>query len=138
MTNILPQAPSNNRGSWRELEEYSRDLVYQLDRTLLVMTGGYGKQAQLASGRVTVPSRLWKIIVVLEVGQSVEDIDGNTLVIAVDMPNRDEIDENWRTYQTTIDRIELATGYDFLSTVPENIQTILESSLADTALTMAR
>ncbi|NER82781.1 MAG: DNA/RNA non-specific endonuclease, partial [Leptolyngbya sp. SIO1D8] len=37
MSNILPQAPENNRGVWRELEEYSRDLVYQFDRELIVI-----------------------------------------------------------------------------------------------------
>ncbi|HEY9881909.1 MAG TPA: DNA/RNA non-specific endonuclease, partial [Leptolyngbyaceae cyanobacterium] len=36
MTNIVPQAPNNNRGTWRELEEYERDLVYQYDRELYI------------------------------------------------------------------------------------------------------
>ncbi|MEL6382426.1 MAG: DNA/RNA non-specific endonuclease [Cyanobacteria bacterium J06626_18] len=131
MTNILPQAPENNRGPWRELEEYSRDLVYQLGLELMVIAGGYGEQTQLADGRVTAPSRLWKIIVVLE--QSEQDLAAMGLaspIIAVDMPNQDTIASDWRLYQTTLDRIELATGYDFLSELPLDVQEELEAELA--------
>jgi endonuclease G len=131
MTNILPQAPQNNRGVWRELEEYSRDWVYQFDWTLYILAGGYGVQDTLAAGRVTVPSRLWKIIVVIEPGETIADIDAETPIIAVDMPNRDTAIEDWRVYQTTVDRIELATGYDFLSTVPVATQAILEAAEFD-------
>ncbi|MEM9769356.1 MAG: DNA/RNA non-specific endonuclease [Cyanobacteria bacterium P01_D01_bin.71] len=131
MTNILPQAPDNNRGVWRELEEYSRDWVYQFDRTLLIIAGGYGEQTRLAAGQVIVPSRLWKIIVILEPGQAPSDIDENTLVMAIDLPNRNNIQADWRAYQTTVDRIELATGYDFLTAVPVPIQEILEAQAVD-------
>lgn len=133
MTNILPQAPDHNRGVWQALEAYSRDLVDHFDHSLLVVAGGYGKQAELAAGRLTVPTRLWKIVVVLEAGQTPADIDEQTQVIAVDMPNRNEVDANWRTYQTTVDRIEVATGYDFLSAVPTDIQAVLEAQVADSA-----
>lgn len=131
MTNILPQAPENNRGVWRELEEYSRDWVYQLDYTLLVMAGGYGEQTRLAAGKIVVPSRLWKIIVMLEPGQTLSDIDEDTPVVAIDIPNRNTVQADWRTYQTTVDRIELATGYDFLTAVPTPVQTILEAEAAN-------
>ena len=130
MTNILPQTPENNRGVWRELEEYSRDLVYQLDRELIVLAGGYGERSKLANGRVNVPSRLWKIIVVLDQpGQGAAGVSPETQVIAVDMPNQTTVASDWRTYQTTIDRIELATGYDFLSQVPVEVQASLESTI---------
>lgn len=138
MTNILPQAPENNQGVWRELEEYSRDLVYQLDWTLFVIAGGYGQQQTLASDRVTVPSRLWKIIIALEPGETLTDIDQETVVIAVDMPNRNAVADDWRVYQTTVDRIELATEYDFLSAVPVEIQAVIEATLLDTALLMSQ
>jgi endonuclease G len=133
MTNILPQAPDNNRGVWRELEEYSRDLVYQFDQQLYVIAGGYGQQTQLAKGRVSVPSRLWKIIVVLDPGEGIEDIDLGTPTIVVDIPNRDNSYGDWQAYQTTIDRLEVATGYDFLSHVPGDVQEVLESALYEVA-----
>lgn len=129
MTNVLPQVPENNRGVWRELEEYSRDLVDQFDQELFIIAGGYGVQTRLAEGRVTVPSRLWKVIVVLEPGQSLADVDLGTPVIVVDMPNGDVMGTDWRAYQTTVDRLELATGYDLLSLVPVEIQAVLEASV---------
>lgn len=128
MTNILPQAPANNQGIWRELEEYSRDLVYQSDQVLYIIAGSYGEQTQLAQGRVAVPSRLWKIIVVLDPGEDLADINLGTPLIAVDMPNKATVSPDWRAYQTTVDRLELATGYDFLSNIPVEFQEILESS----------
>ncbi|MEM7772475.1 MAG: DNA/RNA non-specific endonuclease [Cyanobacteria bacterium P01_A01_bin.37] len=128
MTNILPQAPTNNRGVWREFEEYSRDLVYEFDWTLHIIAGSYGEQDQLASGRLTIPSRLWKVLIALPPGANLNDIDSDTLVIAIDMPNRDIVTDDWRTYQTTVDRIELATGYDLLSSLPLPIQESLEAS----------
>ncbi|WP_155834740.1 DNA/RNA non-specific endonuclease [Leptolyngbya sp. PCC 6406] len=126
MTNILPQAPENNRGVWRELEEFGRDLVYQEDRELYIIAGSYGEKGKLAAGRVTIPSRLWKVIVVLDrPGQGVAGVSATSQIIAIDLPNRDGLSPNWRDYQTSIDRIELATGYDLLSEVPPDIQAVL-------------
>lgn len=128
MTNIIPQTPENNRGPWRELEEYERNLVYQNDREIYIIAGAYGDQGQIGDGRVTVPTRLWKVIVVLDQsGAGVDGLSAATEVIAVDMPNRRILNQDWRRYQTSIDRIEAATGYDLLSNAPEAIQTILEA-----------
>jgi endonuclease G len=129
MTNILPQAADNNRGPWKELEEYGRELVRQ-GYSLHVMAGAYGERDTIGPREITVPSRLWKIMVVYD---QLEDghlgLTGQTRVIAVDMPNRDRISDDWQRYQTTIDRIELATGYDFLADLPEDLESALESQL---------
>ncbi len=45
------------------------------------------------------------------------------------MPNGDVLGTDWRAYQTTVDRLELATGYDLLSLVPVEIQAVLEASV---------
>lgn len=123
MTNIFPQAPKNNRGAWRELENYGRDLVYQQGKALYIIGGIYGNRGKV--GKVSVPGRVWKVIVVLENPDA--QITRNTEVIAVDMPNSDRIGSDWQTYRTTVDRIEIATGYDLLSDIPKNIQSAIES-----------
>ncbi len=123
MTNIFPQASDNNRGPWRELEQYGRDLVQQEGKALYVIAGIYGNKGKV--GKVTVPGRVWKVIVVLNDVEN--DIAQRTEVIAVDMPNSDRIEADWQNYRTTVDRIEIATGYDLLSEVPENIQAAIES-----------
>lgn len=123
MSNIFPQASENNRGAWRELEEYGRELVEEQGKALYVIGGVYGNKGSV--GRVTVPGRVWKVMVVLD---SPDDaITRRTEVIAVDMPNSDRISADWQTYRTTVDRIEIATGYDLLSEVPEDIQAVIES-----------
>jgi endonuclease G len=129
MTNILPQAPENNRGLWRALEEFERDLVYQEDRELFIVAGGYGTKDTLAGGRVTIPARLWKVIVVLDQpGQGVAGVSNDSRIIAIDVPNSNSLSEDWRDYQTSLDRIELATGYDLLSQVPVAIQAVIETN----------
>ncbi|NEP41646.1 MAG: DNA/RNA non-specific endonuclease [Okeania sp. SIO2H7] len=126
MTNIMPQSPKNNRDTWRELEEYSRQLVKQ-GKELYVIAGSYGSRGKLAGGKVTIPSRTWKIIVVLEPGSGVRGINKNTRVIAVDMQNTERIGTNWKRYLVSVDKIEAATGYDFFSKVPKEIQDIIEA-----------
>ena len=128
MTNIMPQAPENNRELWRALEEFERDLVYQEDRELFILAGSYGEKDTLAGGKLTIPARLWKVIVVLDQpGQGVSGVSNGSRIIAIDVPNSNDLLEDWRDYQTSIDRIELATGYDLLSQVPVEIQTAIEA-----------
>ncbi len=123
MSNIFPQTSETNRGPWSELEQYGRELVYSEGKAIYVMAGVYGDRGK--TGKVTVPSRMWKVIVVLN--DAADDVGRRTEVIAVDMPNSDHIEPTWQTYRTTIDRIEIATGYDLLSEVPEDIQAAIES-----------
>ncbi len=126
MTNIIPQSPDNNRETWRELEVYSRELVQQ-GNELYIMAGWYRKKGSIAEGKVTIPSRIWKIIVVLKSGSGVRGVNKNTRVIAVDMPNSNRIRSDWKAYRVSVDQIETATGYDFLSKVPKEIQDVIES-----------
>ncbi|MBE9078325.1 DNA/RNA non-specific endonuclease [Romeria aff. gracilis LEGE 07310] len=127
MSNVFPQTADNNRGPWKELEEYSRQRVRE-GKSLYVIGGVYGERGKV--GEVTVPGRIWKVIVVLDSPTaSVSGITDRTEVIAVDMPNRDRVDASWQTYQTTVDRIEIATGYDLLSSVPVEIQAIIEAKI---------
>ncbi|MDE5073303.1 MAG: DNA/RNA non-specific endonuclease [Trichodesmium sp. St5_bin8] len=126
MTNIIPQSQNNNRETWRELEEYSRELV-KAGNELYIIAGGYRKKGNIAGGKVTIPSRLWKVIVVLKSGVGVRGVDKNTRVIAVDMPNSNRIRSDWKAYRVSVDKIESFTGYDFLSKVPKEIQYVIES-----------
>ncbi|MBD3884337.1 DNA/RNA non-specific endonuclease [Phormidium tenue FACHB-886] len=136
MTNILPQAPDNNRGPWEELESYCRALVRQ-GKELYIIAGGAGsggtgekgKRSVIGQGKVAVPEWTWKIVVVFDrVGMGLTDITEKTRVIAVKMPNTQGIKErDWRDFTTTVDNIEKLTGYDLLSNIAPAIQTILEA-----------
>ena len=130
MTNIFPQTAENNRGPWKELENHIRDLVYEQDKTLYIIGGVYGQKQPIAKNRVIPPSRTWKVIVLFDNEPTLDNVTNDTETIAVDMPNSARLDDQWQTYQTSIDRIELATGYDLLSDVPDTVQAVLEARLS--------
>lgn len=145
MDNILPQAADNNQGPWEKLETYCRNLA-QTGNELYIISGGYGKggininginKDTIAGGKVQVPSNVWKVIVVLPVGNNdVKRINNSTRVIAVDMPNKQGIKSNdWGIYRTSVDSIELRTGYNFLSNISTTIQNTIEAN-KDTGPTM--
>ncbi|MBW4556110.1 MAG: DNA/RNA non-specific endonuclease [Trichormus sp. ATA11-4-KO1] len=137
MTNIIPQAPDNNQGVWASLETYSRDLVVNQGRELYIISGSYGSggtglngtRTTIAGGRVTVPARTWKVIVVLNaVNSGASSVNTNTRVITVDIPNIQGIrNASWRNYRVSVDTLESRTGYNFLSNVPSSIQSVIES-----------
>jgi endonuclease G, mitochondrial len=133
-TNLLPQTHDLNAGPWLRLEEFCQYLAQRKKKELYVICGGiYPKNYQRIGKRnnVAVPERCFKIVVLLERGQKAKDVSENTVIIAAIMPNVEGIArEQWRQYQTTVDDIERATGYDFLTAVPVNVQKVIEARLA--------
>ncbi len=137
MTNMIPQSPDNNQGPWARLEDYTRTLVNQGNECYVIMgqygtggTGSNGFRSTIDNGRVTVPNRIWKVIVVLPAasGDDAARVTTSTRVIAVNMPNTQGIrNNNWGMYRTTVDAIEAAAGVDVLSRVPASIQAVIES-----------
>lgn len=137
MSNMIPQAPTNNQQTWANLENYCRTLVNQGNELYVIMgsygtggTGSSGYKTTIANGKVTVPNRIWKVIVVLPVGTNdVSRVTTSTRVIAVDTPNSTSISSSWGTYRTTVDAIEAATGYNILSNVSSSIQSVIEAKV---------
>ncbi|RYZ20767.1 MAG: DNA/RNA non-specific endonuclease, partial [Chitinophagaceae bacterium] len=135
MTNMIPQAPTNNQQTWANLENYCRTLVNQGNEVYVIMgaygtggTGSNGTASTIDAGRITVPNRIWKVIVVLPQGSSdLSRIGTGTRVIAVNTPNTNSISTTWGSYRTTVDAIESATGYNLLSNVSSTIQGTIES-----------
>lgn len=138
MTNMLPQSPNLNRITWKNLEDYCRTLMGQ-GNELYIFAGGYGvggngsngDLSTFANGKVTVPAHCWKVIVSIPVNSNdLSRVGGTgTRVIAVDMPNTQSVNnKSWGDYRVSVDAIEAATGYNFLSAVSTNIQNTLESN----------
>jgi endonuclease G len=135
MTNMIPQAPKNNQQTWANLEGYCRTLVDQGNELYILMgnygqggTGTNGYKETLDNGRITVPQRIWKVIVVLPIGNDdVVRVSSSTRVIAVDTPNDNGLSTSWGSYRTSVDAIEAATGYDIMSRVAAATQATLEA-----------
>lgn len=128
MSNIVPQEPDSNQGVWKSLEDESRRLVEQ-GNEIYVAAGITGERGRVKN-KVAIPASMWKIIVVLPNGSDVSEINANTRIIAVDIPNAKGIrNDDWRKYRTTIRQIEQKTGYNLLSGLPPNVQEAVETKM---------
>ena len=137
MTNIVPQAPNNNQQTWEQLESYCRSLAKAGNELYIIAgpsdSGGSGSNGgttyTLASGKVTVPASVWKVVVVLPVGTNdLRRVSTSTRVIAVRMPNTQSVNAHgWEYYRTSVDELEGLTGYNFLSLVPASVQAVIEA-----------
>ncbi len=57
-------------------------------------------------------------------------IAADTRVIAISVPNNQTVNSMpWYNYRTSVDNIEAATGYDFLSSVDAIIQNSIEAQV---------
>lgn len=138
MTNIVPQAPICNQQTWRSLEDYARKLVTTGNEVYLIAgpggiggTGSAGSVNTIHSGNVTVPSFVWKVLVVLPIGSDdVHRVTASTRVIAVNMPNTQTVNAHtWDFYRVSVDSLESLTGFDFLSSVSTTVQDAIESTV---------
>ena len=133
MTNIVPQAPHVNQRAWNDLEEYCRSLVRTRHETLYVVSGPQGRGGEgtngraegIASGRITVPAKCWKVVLVVEGGAGGADdvtrVTPKTRAIAVVMPNDQSVGNGWAKYRTSVHEVETLTGYTFFDRVPADV-----------------
>jgi len=134
MNNMIPQAPNNNQRTWEHLESYCRGQVKKGNEVYVIMgsygSGGTGKNGYyktIDEGRINVPSRIWKVVVIIPNGNNdLQRINEETRIIAVDTPNDNNIAPNWINYLCTVRDIEKATGYNLLSALPKSLQDIIE------------
>ena len=134
MTNMIPQAPNNNQNTWNDMEVYIRAQLGTTKEAYVIM-GNYGMGGEGTAGayarinnRIVVPSHIWKVVVIIDNGNNdISRVNENTRVIAVITPNTNTINGNWKTYRTSVDAIEAATGLDLLTAVPANIQSVIEA-----------
>jgi endonuclease G len=129
MTNMEPQLHRLNAGPWSQLEAFERHLVTADHKEVFIVAGGVFDSVPMTIGPgIAVPHANYKIIVVVEPGQGVDGVNDATVVYAAVMANAAAVSgTHWRQYLTTVDDIELQTGYDFLRDVPTSIQAVVES-----------
>jgi endonuclease G, mitochondrial len=137
MVNMIPQVPKNNQQTWGKFENYLRVQVLAGNEVYIIM-GSYGKGGTgtkgyfttIDNGKITVPSNIWKVAVIIPAGNNdVNRVTDKTRIIAIDTPNNNTINPDWTQYIVTVDMIEKITGYNLLSTIPKNIQDVIESKI---------
>ena len=93
-------------------------------KELYIIAGPLGSQGTL-KGKVTIPQTTWKVVVVLDRPGSV--VSANTRVIAVNVPNQQGINYDWRAYRVSVKTLEGLTGYHFLDGVPVAARDVVDS-----------
>lgn len=128
MTNIVPQKGALNQYPWERLESYARTQARRVGDVFQI-AGCYG-ELEILKNKVVAPTNCWKIVAIVPRGKLVSDLDRRMLIIAVDMPNIDGIEnERWERYKTTIREIEKRTGLDLLNNLPQDAQDRIETRM---------
>jgi endonuclease G len=137
MSNMIPQTAYLNRVVWEHLEQYSRDLVQKQGKKLYIIAGPIYDRDLGSIGPqndIPVPSKDFKIIYILNAGQNIADINGDTPTISVIMPNilqdgsspdknpqdlckplnvKSADKKDWEKYKASINEIENISGLKF-------------------------
>ena len=125
MSNIIPQAPANNREVWREFEEYCRNLAFQ-GKKVYIVAGGSEFGDKIARDRITVQKYNWKVVLILDRPREEITAD-NAQTIAVWIPNSKEVERtDWRDYIVAVNWVEKKTGYNFFDRIPKVVQKQIE------------
>ncbi|HQW85134.1 MAG TPA: DNA/RNA non-specific endonuclease [Ferruginibacter sp.] len=121
MTNMIPQASKMNSGPWAGLEDFVRNSLVGTTKEAYIVMGNYGQGGYNSSntlvntidgGNVTVPSNIWKVVLILPKGtDDLSRINSSTVVLTVNMPNDNRLYTSsgtnaWRNYLTTITNLE--------------------------------
>ena len=157
LTNVLPQAQDNNAGPWLDLEE-ELNAIAQAGKDIYIFAGGiFDPDPPTLKGehKVAIPRYTWKIALILNAGTSLSSVHSlsDVQAIAIRTPNtfadgvtpitkKTDLNPNgvtthWRDYETTVDAIEAATGYDFLALLDDEIEIPLEAKDAPPVAAMS-
>jgi hypothetical protein len=143
LSNIVPQQSQHNTGFWATIESYTRKFVdngyevYVITGTDDIKKRSDGRDAEIDRSKpIKIPEHLWRVLLVLD--HPGADVTPNTYTVGFWTENRQptteekELNEGdkWKTSTIikSVNDIELATGYDFFSNLPSNIQEIIENN----------
>jgi endonuclease G len=149
MTNMIPQAPTLNQGPWAGLEDHIRANMVGASNEAWIYMGNYGNAGGVGSngqfsvidnGKVRVPSKVWKVVVVIPKGNSdISRLDRNATVLCVSMPNDNRLYTTgnktaWRNYIISVSTLEIestsnGTALSLFSNIPEAERTVLKSKI---------
>lgn len=118
-SNICPQHPELNRRKWKDLEEKIRDWSIA-DSVVVIVCGPIVEKRPVSIGknRVAIPQRFFKVILT--------PYTRPVRAIGFLFPN-ERATAPLRTYAVTVDSVERATGMDFFSALPDELENTIEA-----------
>jgi DNA/RNA endonuclease G (NUC1) len=144
-SNVIPQRKNTNI-RWGGLEGYLTNLTNNQNKEIYIVDGRNGQAVDnnnvplRLNNKVSVPESIWKVALILEPGQGIADVTKDTLAFALYLPNTISYSESsiddWKDNFTfdgkgfglfNIRTLEEKTGYNFLSTIPTEIQDAIET-----------
>ena len=121
LSNMSPQDPSLNRGLWADLEAIVRQMAVDNEKVYIVtgpvLTDGPFKT--IGDSRIAVPNQYYKVVL--------DYTDPDIKAIGFVLPNAD-CEEDIQSYVRSVDEVEELTGLDFYPALPDDIETVVESS----------
>lgn len=118
-SNMSPQAPSFNRGIWKELEEQVRDWAVDNEK-LYIATGPVLKDGlkKIGPSGVSVPNLYYKVIL--------DYTEPETKAIAFVLAN-EASDKPLKSFVVSVDSVEKLTGINFFYQLPDDVEKRLEA-----------
>lgn len=117
MSNISPQVPEFNRGIWKDLETDVRKWAEKEHKIHVVVGPVFAdNMGVIGVDKVLVPGYFFKIVY---------DETDQPKIIAFVLPNSGT-DRPLTDFVVTVDAVEKATGFDFFSQLPDELENRLE------------
>ncbi len=123
MSNIAPQMHALNAGAWRELEhKIATSYAARFGEVWVIAGPVFGESPEWLRGRVAVPEAFFMIVI--------DETAGRVRAQAFLFPQSTIPEARLEEHVVSIDAIEQRTGLDFLSALPDEAETALESMRA--------
>lgn len=120
-TNVCPQNHNLNGGDWRSLEERCRDYARRFG-SVYIAAGpvvGDAKNGTIGYNKVVIPDGFYKVLLV--------HVDGGYQGVGFYFENKAG-HKPLSTYAMSIDELEALTGIDFFFSLPDWVETKVEST----------
>lgn len=121
LSNISPQRPELNRGVWKNLEEFVRQVAARYD-SVWVVTGSQGDLSdRIGKNRVVVPDYYYKTLLI--------KVKGVYYAVAFYIPNQAKLQKNYSNYAMPVDELEQILNMDFYKGLNDSAEHNAESSV---------
>jgi len=117
MTNMCPQKPEFNRGIWKILENYIREICLQYDSVCIITGPIITDNMNTIGNNVGIPNHFFKVIYIYKLETSVGFFFENEKYTSQKNIHPFVL---MRQYQTTVDEIEELSGLNFFIGLPKD------------------
>lgn len=118
LSNVAPQLPALNRGTWKRLEEELRRKASSFDTLYIVSGGVVAPVKRRVTSEIAIPELFYKVILF--------NAGGEFSAVGYVMPNSSAVESDPAHYRVSVDSVERLTGFDFFHNLPDQIETLVE------------